>query len=510
MIRPRGVRVLLIGPPSPEALGAPLLGLQYVASALLAHGCEVRVIDAAARRFPHDADWIVREVEAWSPQIVGFGLFTRWVWHAYRLAARLRDRAEWVLVAGGAHTTVRPEETLEHGFDVALTGEAEVSLVEVVRWVEGGRELAQIPGVVFPGPDGRPVHGPPSTFIESLDELSPPYRAQSLFDPAHYDGPSASAAPGGILTSRGCPARCTFCANYVTGRGFRHRSGAGVVEEIQAWHDLTGLTFFPCWDDALTAHRPRLRELCAALEGRFDFPFSFGAITRANMVTPELLETMKRAGLVHVNFGVESGDDETLRRIKKGIRTEQVVRALEWSKDADLTTACNFMLGFPGESPEALERTIRFMERIAPLVDTFSTLGVVVPFPGTPIYDDHHEAYGFTDWWLREDHSRFTPAPPVEDFERYYRYYTDDQNLKLDFFDYSDDVRALIREGLRFKAEHNLQRMGLLDDELYRPVRVSERGSGHVGQEEGARGPGGLPEAGPMGIPTPVPGSGAG
>ena len=121
------------------------------------------------------------------------------------------------------------------------------------------------------------------------------------------------------------------------------------------------------------------------------------------MVTPELLPAMRRAGLVAVNFGVESGDDQILRAIKKGITTEHVVRALEWAKEEGLSTACNFMLGFPQETPAALDRTLRFMERIAPLVDSFSTMGVLVPFPGTPLYDDYHERFGFTDWWLRED-----------------------------------------------------------------------------------------------------------
>src|SRR6185436_12840522 len=102
------MRVLLINPPSPERLGAPLLGLQYVSAALLARGAEVRVIDAAARHFEHDADWIVAE-------IVGLSLFTRWVWHAYQLADRLRGHCR-LLVAGGAHATVRPDETLRRGF----------------------------------------------------------------------------------------------------------------------------------------------------------------------------------------------------------------------------------------------------------------------------------------------------------------------------------------------------------------------------------------------------------
>jgi hypothetical protein len=220
----------------------------------------------------------------------------------------------------------------------------------------------------------------------------------------------------------------------------------------------------------LTANRPRLYELCDTIEREIRFPLSWGAITRANMVNPELLAALRSAGLVHVNFGVESGDDDILRAIKKGIKTDHVRRALVWAKDAGLTTACNFMLGFPQETPAALERTLAFMEEIAPLVDTFSTLGVLVPFPGTPLYEDYHEAFGFTDWWLREECSRFSAPPPIEEREAFRRWYVDDANLELDFFRYTDEERELMREVMRFKAEHNLQRMGLLDDPVFRPV----------------------------------------
>jgi anaerobic magnesium-protoporphyrin IX monomethyl ester cyclase len=455
------MRVLLIHPPSPEQLGSPLLGLQYVAASLLAHGCEVRVIDAAARYFPHDSDWIVNEAHSFAPQIVGVSLFTRWVWHAYGLVERLRG-GPWLLVSGGAHTTVRPEETLDAGFDIALTGEAELALTRVVDWVKGKDELGSIPGSVFRQTDGSIGYGPPSKFVETLDELPPPYFAQSLFDPRWYDPSGRQTAPGGILTSRGCPARCTFCANVVTGRSFRHRSAENVTAEINAWHEQCGIDHFPIWDDAFTSNPSRLIELCAAMERDLRFPFSFGAITRANMVTRELLRAMRRAGLVHVNFGVESGDDEILKAIKKGVRTDHVVRALEWAKEEGLTTACNFMLGFPQETPVELERTLRFMERIAPMVDAFSTMGVVVPFPGTPMYEEYHFAYDFTNWWLRPDYSHYTPPPPLEDADRYYRYYIDDGNLELGFFRYDIATKLSIRECLRFKAEHNLQRMGLM------------------------------------------------
>jgi radical SAM superfamily enzyme YgiQ (UPF0313 family) len=173
---------------------------------------------------------------------------------------------------------------------------------------------------------------------------------------------------------------------------------------------------------------------------------------------------------VAVNFGVESGDDQILRAIKKGITIDHVVRALEWAKAEGLHTACNFMLGFPQETPAALERTLRFMERIAPLVDSFSTMGVLVPFPGTPLYEDYHRQYGFTDWWLREEYARYEAPPPIDDFDRFYRHYIDDANLELDFFKYSPDMRELMRECMRYKAEHNLRKMGLLKDPVFRPA----------------------------------------
>lgn len=461
-------RLLLINPPSPEQLGAPLLGQQYVAAALLARGHEVRIVDAAARYFKGDSQAILAEAEAFRPDIVALGLFTRWVWHAYRLVETLRGRFP-LLVAGGAHATVRPDETLQHGFDIAVIGEAEQTILDIVDWFEGRRALETVPGIHF-WAGSRIRSGPPARLIQDLDALAPPFLVQDLYDPNWYDPAGRQTVPGGILTSRGCPARCTFCANYVTGRRFRYRSAASVVSELNQYHERTGAVFFPCWDDALTANTRRLVELCQAIEESITFPFSWSAITRATMVKPELLRAMRRAGLAAVNFGVESGDDEILRAIKKGITTRHVVQALEWAKAEGLVTACNFMLGFPQETPQALERTLRFMERIAPLVDSFSTLGVLVPFPGTPLYEDYHQAYGFTDWWLREEYSHYSPPPPMSDFDRFYRHYIDDSNLALDFFHYSDEMKSLIRDCLKFKAEHNLRQMGLLRDPVFSPA----------------------------------------
>ncbi|MBL8485092.1 MAG: B12-binding domain-containing radical SAM protein [Rhodocyclaceae bacterium] len=462
------MRVLLINPPSPERLGAPLLGLQYVAAALLRAGCEVRVIDCAARRFPHDHAWVVEEVRRFDPRFVGMALFTRWVWHAYRLAADLRDSG-YLLVAGGAHATVCPEEPLAHGFDVVLSGEAELSIVQLVQALRAGESPACVGGSHWRLPDGTIAHGPPVEFIEHLDDLASPVLAQPLFDPHWYAAGADAVTPGGVVSSRGCPARCTFCANAVTGRGFRYRSAASVVEELEAWHAASGATFFPFWDDAFTAKMARLDALCAAFEADLSFPLQFSAITRAGLVTRDLLRKLARAGLVHVNFGVESGDDEILRIIKKGLRTDQVVRALELSKEEGLSTACNFMLGFPDDTPASLERTLRFMQRIAPLVDNFSTLGVVIPFPGTALYDMHRDFYGFGAWWLEDRCSHYEPLPADVRDAAFAERYVDDPTLALDFFRYDAPTRELIVECLRFKAQHNLRNMGVLADPVFAP-----------------------------------------
>lgn len=459
MATPSAVRVLLINPPSPERLGAPLLGQQFVAASALAAGAEVKVLDAAAKHATFSIDDLVAEADAFQPHIVGVALFTRWVWHAYQLVDALKGRYP-MLVAGGAHTTARPEETLRHGFDVAVVGEGEHAMQGLVRVLQGREALDDVPGLVLADADGTIRRTAPAGFVSDLDALPRPLDAQNLYDPRWYDPSGRVVTPGGILTSRGCPARCTFCANYVTGRKFRHHGAERVVGELNDYHHRYGTRFFPCWDDALTANRKRLRELCAAIEDGIEFELAWSAITRADLVTEDLLATMQRAGLVMVNFGVESGDDDVLKAIRKGVGTEQVETALHLAKGLGLSTAANFMLGFPEDTPETLGRTIGFIERIAPYVDTFSTLGVLIPFPGTPVYEHHHEAQGFTDWWLDARYAAYTPMPPTDDAEAWHRWYLDDAALELDFFHYDPATKHAIRHALRVKAEHNLRMMG--------------------------------------------------
>lgn len=446
-------KVLLILPHLPQRMGAPYLGQQYVAASLLADGYDVKCVDLAASLSTQSDEDAVREAERFGPDLVGMTLFTLNARRGYLLAERLRGVARLV-VAGGPHPTVLPDEPLAHGFDAAVVGEGERAVVALARLLDAGGELAsglaRIPGVRFAG-----GAGPPGGVLDDLDGLPYPLESYPAFDARAYSE-VGTVVPGGMMTSRGCPARCTFCANYVTGRAYRFRSTADIVGEMLALNERYGVTHFPFWDDAFTAQRPRLNALCDAILAE---PALNGAtwscITPGNMVRPHDLDRMRAAGCVAINFGIESGDADILRVIQKGQRPEHVRAAVRAAKESGMTTIVNFMFGFPEEGVPELERTIGLMEELSAHTDFFNHRGVLVPFPGTAVYDAHEARYGFARWWLDPRYLVDEPDPRALSADALLTAYERDPTLDLDFFRYTDDVRDAIARGVAFKARHN-------------------------------------------------------
>jgi anaerobic magnesium-protoporphyrin IX monomethyl ester cyclase len=449
-------RVLLILPHLPQRMGCPYLGQQYVASSLLHDGHEVRCLDLAAVYWNGTDDDAVECVERWGPDMVGMTLFTYNARRGYELARRLRNKTR-LLVAGGPHPTVSADEPLRHGFDVAVSGEGEHVIRRLAAHLDhGSPALAEIPGVRYAG-----GCGPAYAALEDLDALPFPLASYGCFEADWYAPGGAMIVPCGLMTSRGCPARCTFCANYVTGRAYRWRSPANVVAEMVALRERHDVRHFPFWDDAFTARRSRLNELCDALLAEPALAgITWTCITPGIMVKPHDLARMRRAGCVAVNFGIESGDAAVLQAIQKGQRPEHVKAAVAAAKAEGMTTIVNFMFGFPGEGVPELMNTLALMHELAPHTDVFNNRGVLVPFPGTQIYDDCHAAYGFTDWWLDPERIRDEPNLHVLDPTVAQELLESDPTLDLDFFHYADDVRETIARCVRFKGRHNQRRLG--------------------------------------------------
>jgi anaerobic magnesium-protoporphyrin IX monomethyl ester cyclase len=449
-------RVFLLNPPSPEPVNTPLLSFCHLAASLRAGGHQVALYDASAPRSDRDPDAITARVAAFSPDLVGLHLKTLHVQPAYAMAASLAGR--WPLVAGGPHATVCPDEPFRHGFDHVVRGEGEEVLVEFADAVDGRRALGDIFGLSFAtriSPSGV-RHNAPRPFIRDLDALAPPMSALDLFDPTWYGhAPGKGLPPAGLLSSRGCPAACTFCSNNVTGRKFRYRSPASIVSELlelRKTHGIERTQSFSFFDDSFAVGSRRVREVCAALRGLRP-GVHWTCTAHPAHLDPATLAEMKSAGCGGIDIGMESGDPAMLVRIGKGVTVERVLDVLGWCRDLGLHVVVNLMFGWPGESPAELEATIEFMDRAQGLASAWNARGVVVPYPGTEIYDRYHEVCGFTEWWIREPSLAYEPFPTTWAPAEIMRCYASDPALERNFFRLPDSHVERIRFALSKKAD---------------------------------------------------------
>jgi anaerobic magnesium-protoporphyrin IX monomethyl ester cyclase len=448
-------KVLLIMPRLPARIGAPYIGQQYVAACLLERGHDVRCLDLAAPGPDRSDDDVVSLVRGWLPDVIGMTLFTVNALRAYALAENLRQQ-DALLVAGGPHATVRPREALDSGFDAVVTGDGEHALSAVADAIDAGARdsIRSVPGCALCAEEISPPR-----WIEDLDSLPFPHNSYACFDAQAYS-PQGVAATGGMIAGRGCPCRCTFCSIGGAARPLRFRSASNVVSEMTALRTAHGIMHFSFWDDAFTANTSRVVDLCRAIAGKDALAgVTWSCMTPINMARPSLLAEMRNAGCVAINFGVESGDDRVLRTIEKGLRTADVLPVVKSAKAEGMTTILNFMFGFPGEGIEELERTLALMESLAPYADVFNNRGVLVPFPGTPVYERWHEQHGFTDWWLNPVMVPDEPDLGALEGTEAQEQLECDPTLELDFFRYSDPVREKIAECVRFKALRNQERI---------------------------------------------------
>ncbi len=440
-------RVFLVNPPSPEPVKTPLLSFCHLAASLRAGGHEVALLDASAPFAPKDHAVIAAMIRAFAPDLVGLHLKTLHVQPAYALAA---DLAEFTLVAGGPHATIVPDEPLAHGFRWVIRGEGEDILVELADVVDGKRKPADIAGLSWLE-RGLARHNPTRPFLADLDRLALPLSALDLFDPAWY-GAHAQLPPAGILSSRGCPQACTFCSNDVTGRKFRYRSAPSVTDEIDFLRREYGMIAFSFFDDSFAVGRRRVNELCNAIEA-MSSPVWWTCTAHPAHLDREVVRDMYRAGCRGIDIGMESADPEMLLKIGKGVTVERVLDVLRWCRDENMHTIVNLMFGWPDETDAELDATIGFMDRAAPIAGGFNARGVVVPYPGTQIYDQHHERFGFTGWWLREPPIEYPNFPTSWEPEEIMRAYAADPALDRNFFQHPPHRVAKIRSALRMKAE---------------------------------------------------------
>lgn len=358
------MRVLLIGAPLFLRVYMPPLGLGYVASALEADGHDVELMSLTTLPSPGLAD-IRAVVRRFKPDVVGHTVLSPSANSSRTLFRAVQEEApKAVLVAGGAHPTALPEHSLTWlGADVTVLGEGERTFRELVATLEARGDPSAVRGIAYKGDQVIRIT-PPRPFERDIDTL--PVPAWHLIRPESYppvppQGMLKSPPATMMLTSRGCPYECSFCASFRTmGRVHRLRDPGLVVDEMALLHDRHGINEIMLVDLNFTFSRNHAVSVCQEMIDRnFKITWKPLAGFRIDHVDEELLTLFRDTGCYQVIFGIESFNQRSLDRLKKDLDTRVVRDKIRMAKRVGLNTASFFIVAMPGETEAEVRNTMR-------------------------------------------------------------------------------------------------------------------------------------------------------
>ncbi len=437
------MRILLVSPRSSlwNSRKHIHMGLGYLAGALLAAGYEdVTLFDAEVEDEPL-ASFLARE----RYDIVGISSPTPLIYEAWEAAALAKEQGA-VTILGGPHLTLMPDESMQRPeVDLVVRGEAEETLVEIVREIEsqvagGKRQMAKprlqlvtcnfepILGLSWRDGSGRVIHNPDRPLRRDIESI--PWPAYHLFKIGRYtnlqpltDGLDPHARAYTLVTSRGCPYQCIYCSKPITGNTWRARSPEDVVAEWRYLVREMGATEIGITDDVWNLNLDRAKEICRLLVagGLGHVPWVTIHGMRADHTDAELFQLMKKAGCKRVGFGVESGNQVVLDSIKKRQTLDDVRQAFQEAKAAGLQTMGFFIFGLPADTEETMEDTIRFALELDPDLANFM---IAAPYPGTELWeiarrDGRLFSMDWRDYAIHDEKARYElPTLPPELVER--------------------------------------------------------------------------------------------
>lgn len=395
------LRVLLLSPPTAADSSEPLLNLASLAATLRSFGHQVKIIDATAPFNKKSAEEIENEIKGFQPHFIGITLTITYIPQSYEFIKKLRLLGI-PIIAGGPHPNACPQEVLKNGVDIVCIGEGEKTIVEIAEYIMGKRDLSSVNGICYRSKDGKFVISCPRTLIEDLDTLSfPSFVDFPIHNYTGNDDPESNPIFWSVFSSRGCPFDCIFCSSHnVFGRTMRLRSAENVVREIKELVERFKIKTIAFQDDEILCKKDRFLEFCKTISN-LKLYLKMSIRTRINSIDPEILAYAKRAGITRISFGIESWDDETLLKINKKYDVRAIHRHFGYLSEAQpLYVSFNNIIGFPWETRKHYQNTIREIKKIPLNVKFFTAALTPIPFPKTKLYEDYHEKFNFTEWWL--------------------------------------------------------------------------------------------------------------
>jgi len=356
----------------------PPLGLAILSAVLEANGHEAEVVDAFAENFSSE-----QIMSAITPdmEVIGITSTTPEIDNAIALARTVRNRyPDKKILMGGVHPTVFHERLVEDNVcNMVIRGEGE----NAISAVADRQPMKDIPNLTWKAADGEVVVNPDADEFVRLDDLPmPAYHKLPMRKYRSAIGAAIRHPSIGMITSRGCPGKCTFCCSGMFGRKTRFLSADNVYQQILLLKSHYGIREISFYDDTFTANQKRVERLCnLLLSNRLDI--SWSCFARVDTVKPEILKLMKKAGCHQIMYGFETTDENVLKAVNKRVTASQYADVVAWTKNANIDIRGAFMLGSPEETEDSMRATIEYSKEIG---IQYAIFNITTPFPGTALF----------------------------------------------------------------------------------------------------------------------------
>lgn len=406
----------------------PSAGLLILASIARKQGHKVLFRDFLNTGKEQDA--AIEEVLGLKVDLVGISSNTDTIFQAQELASGVKQvRKDVVTLIGGPHISAVPVETMKccRDFDIGFIGEAEQSFSILVNSDFSIDSLRRIKGICFRSGENIIVNER-QPFIFNLDNL--PFPAWDLIEDIRIYRPAVTNFKRepvfSLMTSRGCFGRCIFCDRGVFGNRVRMHSADYVIRMVRQLRQKYGIKEIIFYDDNMVFNKRRLKEICSLILKESNH-LNWSCSARVDIVDKETLRMMKNAGCWQISYGIESGSQEILNTLRKGITVDKIRKTAGLMREIGLSMRGYFIIGNPGESLKTLKETLNLIREL-PLDDIL--VEYMTPYPGTELYNNVRQ-YGtmLGDWSILNSYDmNFIPQGMDEEclksyFFRFYKYF---------------------------------------------------------------------------------------
>ncbi|MBM3702034.1 MAG: radical SAM protein [Actinobacteria bacterium] len=361
-------------------------GLAYIAAVLLKKGIYVEIYNQDMHHFPDE--YLTEFLNINKFDVVGVSVIAGYYQYAKLIKiseAINKSKNRPLYIIGGHGPSPEPEFFIKkNNADIVVIGEGELTVVEVVDAVANHKTLKNIKGIAYRD-DNKVIINERRPLIEDINKI--PFPAYDLFPVSYYrllrmPHTTNKDFVMPVLSGRGCKFKCNFC--YRMDKGFRPRISENIIEEIQFLKLNYGVNYIAFSDELLMSSLDRTEILCKSfIKSKLNIKWSCNG--RLNYAKPELLQLMKEAGCVFINYGIEAMDDKVLKNMNKILTTNQIIKGINATFNSGISPGFNIIFGNIGDNKETLKKGVDFLLKYDDGAQ-MRTIRPVTPYPGSPLY----------------------------------------------------------------------------------------------------------------------------